>query len=149
MSKLELANVSITTRLEDFRNDHPDDRGRIPDKLAEATLTLLRLHRDNGDLAWVADMIQELEAGHEIDTKNIDSPGGNTTEESLSTAIYKLLKDAPTPDEKGGLYAGDVIDAALSALTDAFGSKMVAEQIIETDRLWNHIKPVIAKVRNE
>jgi len=34
----------------------------IPDDLASVTMDLLRVHADNGDLAWVEDMIAELEA---------------------------------------------------------------------------------------
>jgi len=35
----------------------------IPEDLGEATLALLQIHAANGDLAWVADMIAEMEAG--------------------------------------------------------------------------------------
>lgn len=35
----------------------------IPPNLATATLALLELHRRNGDLAWVGDMLLQMERG--------------------------------------------------------------------------------------
>ena len=34
----------------------------IPDNLASLTMQILRIHKQNGDLAWVDDMLLELEA---------------------------------------------------------------------------------------
>ena len=34
----------------------------IPDNLASVTMQILRIHQQNGDLAWVSDMLCELEA---------------------------------------------------------------------------------------
>jgi hypothetical protein len=39
--------------------EHPAD---IPESLAELTMQILRMHKKNGDLAWVDDMLLELEA---------------------------------------------------------------------------------------
>lgn len=68
MQKLELTNVSFGVRLEDFANLHPDDRHKVPDKLAEATITLLKLHYVNGDMGWVDDMIGEVGEGRAPET---------------------------------------------------------------------------------
>lgn len=40
-----------------------DDESMIPPNLATATLALLELHRRNGDLAWVGDMLIQMERG--------------------------------------------------------------------------------------
>ena len=40
-----------------------DEESAIPPNLATATLALLEIHRQNRDLAWVGDMVIEMERG--------------------------------------------------------------------------------------
>ena len=58
--KIDVGSVNVTVRPADF--DTNEDRGRIPDNLAALTYTVLMLHRANGDLAWVSDMLAEAES---------------------------------------------------------------------------------------
>jgi hypothetical protein len=82
--KLELANVSFSVRPVNI--PHPDDKGKIPDKLAEATFTLLHIHKANGDLAWVGDMAHEMELGYQ--------PGNDVPQpESTERIAVKLFRD--------------------------------------------------------
>ena len=57
-----------------------EDGSDIPETLATATIRILKVHHKNGDLAWVEDMIAELEAGNDlsdyIDTDRDCSPAG-------------------------------------------------------------------------
>lgn len=57
MTKLDCHNVSVSVRPVDF--DCNEDRGRVPDNLAALTETIVALHRANGDLSWLRDMISE------------------------------------------------------------------------------------------
>lgn len=38
-----------------------DEAGDIPENLATLTMQLLEIHRQNGDLGWVNDMLIDLE----------------------------------------------------------------------------------------
>lgn len=40
-----------------------DEESAIPPNLTNATLALLEIHRQNRDLAWVGDMVIEMERG--------------------------------------------------------------------------------------
>lgn len=80
--KLELANVTFSVRP---INLSEDDHGRIPDKLAEATFTLLHVHKANGDLAWVGDMVSEMEQGFQPGN---DVPEPKSTE-YIATRLFR------------------------------------------------------------
>lgn len=58
VTKLDVGSVDVGVRMTSFGED---DTGAIPDKLAELTLTVLALHKANGDLAWVIEMAAEAE----------------------------------------------------------------------------------------
>lgn len=58
ISKLEIHNAAITVT--SLRLD-ADDHGRIPDNLAKLTETLIGLHKANGDLSWLLDLVGEAE----------------------------------------------------------------------------------------
>ena len=132
-TKLELGNVSFTTRIASF--EHADDSGRIPDKLAEATLTLLRLHKANGDLTWVNDMIGEVES------ENVTPKASNLdSEESLTSAVLQLMNNAPNPDEGlTGLYASDVVRAVLNALDSFTDAEITATELLHHDGLRDDV----------
>jgi len=60
ITKLEVGSVNVTVRPANFEG--AEDRGRIPDNLADLTLTVIALHRANGDMGWLHDMVAEADA---------------------------------------------------------------------------------------
>jgi hypothetical protein len=67
-TKLDVHNASVssTTFVLD-ENEVAAGGGRIPDNLAKLTMVVLKMHEANGDLAWVGDMVEELENISEAD----------------------------------------------------------------------------------
>ena len=59
MTKLEVQNANVSVVWVDMTDN---DHGRIPDNLVKLTMTVLTMHRANGDLGWVADTAHELES---------------------------------------------------------------------------------------
>ena len=139
-TKLELGNVSFTTRIASF--EHADDSGRIPDKLAEATFTLLYLHKANGDLAWVNDMIGEVES------KNVTPKAANIdSEESLTLAMLQLMNNAQNLDEGlTGLYASNVVRAVLDALDRFTDVEITATELLHHDGLRDDVAEAFAHI---
>jgi hypothetical protein len=57
MKKIDTNNAEITVTKTEIEMAYD-----IPDNLVSVTMQILRIHQQNGDLAWVSDMLCELEA---------------------------------------------------------------------------------------
>lgn len=61
MLKIELTQpVDLISRLKPF-DTGADNDGMIPPNLATLTESIIRLHLANGDIAWIADMVHDIE----------------------------------------------------------------------------------------
>ena len=78
-SGTDFAKVETTVgTLPAIREHTVDSIGEIPPNLAAMTMLLLMLHRVNGDLAWVADMVAEVEEDDRVlarDEASVVRPG--------------------------------------------------------------------------
>jgi hypothetical protein len=56
--KLEVTHPNVQARAVQFADD---DHGRVPDNLAELTMTIIALHKANGDTGWLVDMVHDAD----------------------------------------------------------------------------------------
>lgn len=61
-AKIELT-VATLPALKVHQIPEQNGEGEIPPNLANATMLLIDLHKANGDLAWIADMVHDAEFG--------------------------------------------------------------------------------------
>jgi hypothetical protein len=109
-SGTDFAKIDVTVGTLPPVREHviPSDEGvgQIPPNLASMTMLLLAIHASNDDLAWVADMIRELEEDAALDARdsactgplahtvcNERDPGAVATEKR-----YDMLFAHVTPD---------------------------------------------------
>jgi|ETNvirnome_2_130_1030620.scaffolds.fasta_scaffold02345_7 hypothetical protein len=125
-NKIELAHVELGIRTVDTPSP-----GRIPDRLSEATMTLLQVHAANGDLAWVGDMCNELEHGIvplDAEEKAASSGADNMFYIDSARAIGKVVEDGnwtePVDPDNG--EPGTDVFAAL-----AMGYAHAVERMVE------------------
>jgi hypothetical protein len=115
--KLELANVSFSVRPVNI--PHPDDKGKIPDKLAEATFTLLHIHKANGDLAWVGDMAYEVEQGNYHSGGSVEQPAEQSPQlDALRTRQKAIDLFREYFEEMTRLYGTEAAWEAVSSLAE-------------------------------
>ncbi|ABK43830.1 hypothetical protein Mmc1_2582 [Magnetococcus marinus MC-1] len=57
MTKIDTIHAKVNATMREV-----EDNSEIPEKLAALTKQILEIHRRNGDLGWLSDMLQEIEA---------------------------------------------------------------------------------------
>ncbi|ABK45245.1 hypothetical protein Mmc1_2752 [Magnetococcus marinus MC-1] len=56
MTKIDTIHAKVNATMREV-----EDNSEIPEKLAALTKQILEIHRRNGDLGWLSDMLQEIE----------------------------------------------------------------------------------------
>ncbi len=89
--------------------DNESGPGEIPPNLANATQLLIDLHKANGDLAWVSDMVTEAEVEQDAITGKQEARDlFHFMRPSVAEEIMESIReshDGQVPDSLRGLYA--------------------------------------------
>lgn len=110
--KMEVSNANIQVRPVALTDE---DYGRIPDNLADATYTIFGLHKANGDLAWVADILSGFEDGDagldgvlaELMDPTAPVTGATECEDERKRAYDLVLELQNSPDKS--IHVGELL----------------------------------------
>ena len=116
--KMDVHNVALSTTI--FQWNEAEGAGRIPDNLARLTETVLKMHKVNGDLAWVQDMAHDMEvaeSGYYADA----NPHTLTLVANALSAGIDAGNDAPSVRKE--------FDMICQQISDLMGDEYLTEKV--------------------